>query len=401
MKIKFIFYFIIISFKNTILSKDIIIFNLIKNEMKINDIDIYYEGKNYKKVNFILDTMSFYTILKKDNLNTKIYKESKITYVANSYRSFSGRNSYISFIKSNNEKKLFPISIFTMFNLRKKNIYLNLNKINFDGIFGLALNYSSDIAVEDTYFFGEDKKYSIMNYIYEKKFINKNIFSINDNYFILGKLNLSNNINYCYCDDKLEFSYKYFFWNCWIKGIKIENKNFSINNVFVLDSLVKGIIFPEKILLKLIDIINDYLNNKLCYLFETEFYCLLDLNLNTNLSIELKENFNLNFKMKDLFYNYEINNTKILKSIISSSKDSSTIIIGKLIYDYYFVEFDSENKKIGFSNFININNVSKHFFYNNKSILFNNKIIIIIMIFSISILFLGILINLYTENSIR
>ena len=105
--------------------------------------------------------------------------------------------------------------------------------------------------------------------------------------------------------------------------------------------------------------------------------------------------------MKDLFYNYEINNTKILKSIISSSKDSSTIIIGKLIYDYYFVEFDSENKKIGFSNFININNISKNFFYNNKSILFNNKIIIIIMIFSISILFLGILINLYTENSIR
>jgi hypothetical protein len=77
MKIKFIFYFIIISFKNTILSKDIIIFNLVKNEMKINDIDIYYEGKNYKKVNFILDTMSFYTILKKDNLNTKIYKEKE------------------------------------------------------------------------------------------------------------------------------------------------------------------------------------------------------------------------------------------------------------------------------------------------------------------------------------
>jgi hypothetical protein len=105
--------------------------------------------------------------------------------------------------------------------------------------------------------------------------------------------------------------------------------------------------------------------------------------------------------MKDLFYNYEINNTKILKSIISSSKDSSTIIIGKLIYDYYFVEFDSENKKIGFSNFINLNNISKHFFYNNKTIIFNNKIIIIIILFLITILFLGIIINLYIENYIK
>ena len=396
-----LFYFIIISYIITIASKEIIIFNLEKNEMKINDIIIYFKGKIYKKVNLILDTMSFYTLLKKDNFNSEIYEESKTTYVANSYRSFSGRNSYISFIKSNNEKKLFPISIFTMFNLRNKNIYLDLNKINYDGIIGLALNYSSDIAIQDTFFFGEDKEYSIMNYIYENKFINKNVFSINDNYFILGKLNLSNNINYCYCDDKLQFSYKYFFWNCWSKGIKFDNRSFSINNVFILDSLTKGIIFPEKILLKLIEVINDYINEKICYLFENEFYCLLNLNLSTNLSIELKDNFNLNFKMKDLFYNYEINNTKVLKSIISSSKDSSTIIIGKLIYDYYFVEFDSENKKIGFSNFININNLSKILFYKNKKIVLNNKIIIIIIIFSISILLLGIIINIYTENYFR
>ncbi len=401
MKIKLLFYFFVISYINTILSKEIIIFNLQKNEMKINDINIYYKGKIHKKVNLIIDTMSFYTILKKENINSEIYKESNITYVANSYRSFSGRNSYISFIKSKKEKKLFPISIFTMFNLRNKNIYLDLNKINFDGIIGLALNYSSDVAVQDTFFFGEDKEYSIMNYIYEKKYINKNIFNINDNYFILGKLNLSHNINYCYCDDKLEFSYKYFFWNCWSKGIKIENRYFNINNVLILDSLIKGLIFPEKILLKLIEVINDYTKDKICYLFQNEFYCLLSLNLNSNLSIELKENFNLNFKMKDLFYNYEINNTKILKSIISSSKDSSTIIIGKLIYDYYFVEFDSENKKIGFSNFINLNNISKHFFYNNKTIIFNNKIIIIIILFLITILFLGIIINLYIENYIK
>ena len=52
-----------------------------------------------------------------------------------------------------------------------------------------------------------------MNYLKENTFINKNIFSINKNKFILGKLNLNNNVDYCNCDDKLVFSYKYFFWN--------------------------------------------------------------------------------------------------------------------------------------------------------------------------------------------
>ena len=88
MKIILLFYFIIISYIITISSKEIIIFNLEKNEMKINDIIIYFKGKIYKKVNLILDTMSFYTIIKKDNFNSEIYKESKTTYVANSYRSF-------------------------------------------------------------------------------------------------------------------------------------------------------------------------------------------------------------------------------------------------------------------------------------------------------------------------
>ena len=98
-----------------------------------------------------------------------------------------------------------------------------------------------------------------MNYLKENTFINKNIFSINKNKFILGKLNLNNNVYYCNCDDKLVFSYKYFFWNCWSKGIKTENEFLEVNNVFIYDSLVIGIIFPETILLKIIELINNYL----------------------------------------------------------------------------------------------------------------------------------------------
>ncbi len=69
------------------------------------------------------------------------------------------------------------------------------------------------------------------------------------------------------------------------------------------------------------------------------------------LTIQLREGFNISFELKDLFYYSLRNNTGIYKSIISSSNESSTIIIGKISFDYYFIEFNQENKKIGFSNF--------------------------------------------------
>ena len=383
-----------------IFSKEIVIFNLDKKKMLIKDIKILYNGIYYKKINLILDTMSFITKLKINKLNFEIYNESEIIYSANSYRSFSGRKSFITFI-NNNIKNKFPISIFSMFHLREKKFYLNLNEINYDGFIGLALNYSNDIAVQETFFFGYDKEYSIMNYLKENNIINKNIFSINDNYFILGKLNLSNDIYYCNCDDKLEFSYKYFFWNCWSKGIKIENEFLEVNNVFIFDSLVIGIIFPETILLKIIELINNYLGEKICF-FEKELLCLSNFVFQkiSNLSIQLKEGFDISFKLKDLFYYSLRNNNGIYKSIISSSKESSTIIIGKIIFDYYFIEFDEENKKIGFSNFLNLNNLSEKYFYEGYNLFINKKIILFIILFLILILFIGILINLYIENSV-
>ena len=73
-----------------------------------------------------------------------------------------------------------------------------------------------------------------MNYLKENTFINKNIFSINKNKFILGKLNLNNNVYYCNCDDKLVFSYKYFFWNFQNQAIKIGNKFFEIKKYFYI-----------------------------------------------------------------------------------------------------------------------------------------------------------------------
>ena len=105
-----------------IFSKEIVIFNLDKKKMLIKDIKILYNGIYYKKINLILDTMSFITKLKINKLNFEIYNESEIIYSANSYRSFSGRKSFITFINNNITNK-FPINIYSMFHLREKQLY--------------------------------------------------------------------------------------------------------------------------------------------------------------------------------------------------------------------------------------------------------------------------------------
>ena len=120
MKIIFLTY--LLSKFLSILSKEIIIFKLDKNEMIIRDIKIYYNGIYYKKVNLILDTISFITMLKIKKFNSEIYNEREIIYSANSYRSFSGRKSFITFINNNITNK-FPINIYSMFHLREKQLY--------------------------------------------------------------------------------------------------------------------------------------------------------------------------------------------------------------------------------------------------------------------------------------
>ena len=60
-----------------------------------------------------------------------------------------------------NDKNNFEFVIFKKY----KNYNFFDNNRTYDGILGLALNYSYDILLDECYFFGEDKKYSIMNYL--------------------------------------------------------------------------------------------------------------------------------------------------------------------------------------------------------------------------------------------
>ena len=135
--------------------------------------------------------------------------------------------------------------IMYLFNNEDKIKELGKNARNF------SLNYTSDIVIDESYFFGEDKKYSIMNYlIYELHLIEQNIFSIYKNKFILGGINeeINNKIKYCKTRDKIEESFIYFFWNCDIESIYIGNiyKSNNIKISLLIDSLLKDYIISTK-----------------------------------------------------------------------------------------------------------------------------------------------------------
>ncbi len=226
----------------------------------------------------------------------------------NSYRTFEGHKAELKLPFSNNDNTIintntnntiskkdiyFPISIFKVYN--KINFYDK--KIKYNGVMGLALNYTEEVLLDEQYFFGESKKYSILNYFkYNLKLINKNIFSIYKNKFILGEINNNNtkinikniniNINYCNCIDKIFDSYIYFFWNCDIKTILLNNKiNTNYNNIqisLLFDSLLKDNILStnEKIGNIILNQINDIFNNvTVCYMNidkDKKIFCLYE-----------------------------------------------------------------------------------------------------------------------------
>ena len=112
----------------------------------------------------------------------------------NSYRTFEGHISDLNFNINYNHKKFyynFPIAIFKEYN----RIKFYEKNIKFNGIMGLALNFTEEVLLDERYFFGESNKYSIMNYFKnELNIIDKNQFSIYQNKFILGEIDIYSNL---------------------------------------------------------------------------------------------------------------------------------------------------------------------------------------------------------------
>ena len=313
----------------------------------------------------------------------------------------------------------FPISIFKVYN--KINFYDK--NIEYNGIIGLALNYTDEVLLDESYFFGEDKKYSIINFLYnDLELINRNIFSIYKDKFILGDINNiidHNIINYCECVDKIYDSFIYFFWNCEIKTILLNNK---INEYYkgikislLFDSLLKENILSTnpKIANIIINQINDIFGNiTVCHINKNnsnKIFCLYEYydkiyDLNLKIILNDMTSIEMPFYLFIKNWNEKYFCLGIGIDEFNVDKNQNILKIGKKIFDYYYVIFDQHKKRIGlqklenftlnldekynYKNIFNLSNykLNKYTIYLIKVLLFVNFAICII---GIIIVFLG------------
>ena len=360
----------------------------VKNDIIIKDI---YLKKYNDYFNIAIDTLGFITGL-------FISKELRYDFIMgdtfspeNSYRIFEGKKAEINIYEINDEINFN----FVIFKKYKNYFFYDKNK-TYDGILGLALNYTSDVVLDECYFFGEDKKYSIMNYlIKELKLIDKNIFSIYKNLFI-------------------------FFWNCDINNIylnKDDNNTINIKISLLIDSLLKDYIIStnSKVAYTIINQINAELNNSnICYINNSKIFCLNEFynfisgknfkfKLDNETIIEIPfEILIINKTEKYFNLNIEINEFNI-------DKHQNILKLGKKLFELYFVIFDEENRRIGFKKLKNIDELylDEKYYYTNifpykvKNNLTQDKITIINLLFFIVILicFIGIIILLFGKNN--
>ena len=384
-----------------------IFFDLENNkELIVKDIFLKQYNKNY---NFLIDTMGFISGIFLSKELRYDFLVGDICSPMNSYRTFEGHISALNFNINCNHKKYyhyFPIAIFKEYN----RIKFYEKNIKFNGIMGLALNFTEEV------------KYSIMNYFKnELNIIDKNQFSIYQNKFILGEIDIYSNlkINYCNCGNYIYNSFIYFFWNCNVKSIALNNNY--LNNYYkdikisiLFDTLLKENILSTntKIAKILLNQIKDELNTikNICNIEKSYIFCMNDYYndiLNMNLKIILENEtyieipFNLKNKTEKCFYlNIEVNDFNI-------DKNQNIIKIGNEIFKSYFVTFDVENKRIGLKKYENMKlyflldekNYYSNIFQKNK--LNNHKLCLLKILFIIVILssVFGIILLFYSKNN--
>ena len=387
-----------------------------KNDIIIKDI---YLKKYNSYFNIAIDTLGFISGLFVSKVLRYDFILGEMFSPANSFRIFEGNLADINLFENNNNSN-FDIVIFKRYKDYK---FYDKNR-TYDGIMGLALNYTYDIVLDESYFFGEDKKYSIMNYlIKELKLIDKNIFSVYKDKFILGDINEEiNDIKYCKTIDKIEESFIYFFWNCDVKSINIGNEYNDINNLkisLLIDSLLKNYMISTSIKVAnyIINQINSELNNSnlnICDIYQNKIFCLTEyygLINNKNLKLILNNETNLEIPLELLVVNktkkYFNLNIEIYEFNID--KHQNILKLGKFLFDLYYIIFDADKRRIGFKKLDNKDKIKldeKYYYinifpYKTKSTLNENKIFIIKSLFFIVILicFIGIILLLYGKNN--
>ena len=411
---KILIYYLLLNYYKVISKESKIIYFDLDTKKDIVIKDVYLKKYN-SYFNIAVDTLGFISglFVSKDLRYDFILGE--MFSPMNSFRFFEGNSADINLFENNNNSN-FNIVIFKRYKDYK---FYDKNK-TYDGVIGLALNYTSDIVLDECYFFGEDKKYSIMNYlIKELKLIDKNIFSIYKNKFILGDINeyINDDIKYCKAMDKIEESFIYFFWNCDIESITIGKTYNNITNIkisLLIDSLLKNYMISTSI--KVVNAIINQINSEfnICNIHQNKIRCLIkyfDIINKKNLNLIINNETIIEIPLDLLIINKtsEYFNLNIEISEFNIDKHQNILKIGKFLFDLYSIIFDTDNKRIGFKKLKDNDEIKldKKYYYKNifpykaKNTLDINKIFIIKLLFLIVILlcFIGIIFLLYGKNN--
>ena len=374
----FICFSLLFSFCFSNPEKEYEIFNFNKTSMVVEiPIDnLNLSNSNFSTTRLTIDTMSFYTKLFQEyinDINNIDLGQLKAISSINTYRSFRGAEIEGNFTKY---KSSFPFVIFTEFNFNEKRYIQNLQN-NSCGSLGLARVYSPDVLVGEKYFFGVGEKYSFINYLFRENAYPKRIFSVYKDNFIIGKSFIDTNNNSvigtkCFCQDNLEYSYTFFFWNCEVSKVEVLGKQMTISQTLIIDSLLKGVIFPYKVLYEMISPISKLTNDK-CKV-EDRIKCdkNVDISIFGSMTITFVTNYTIELNLTNFFFFDENKNS--YDSYIEFSQYSEAITIGKWIFEKYYVEFNKDENYLALASLDKVK-------IELKSLNSNNRIIIQILIF--------------------
>lgn len=304
---------------------------------------------NKTDIKLSVDTMSFYTMIFGPYIEYtgKYYKDIKCF---TSYRLFIGLENYLYLSDHKDISGYFSHVLLQEFTNKPNYFEVNVNTTN--GVLGLARNYTSDVVVAESYFFGVSASFSIMNYLTSNNLLNVSMFSIYKDKLILGDVPIAkedrSNVKICKPINFLDETFELFFWNCEANFINIfgvtEESRFG--EYFIIDTLLKGINLPLRLKEKVGEYLNKVTDNK-CTVKST-IICdgSIDIESIGNVSLILKGNITVTIPSYELFYkSYDQ-----YHSLVTFSEYNHMYIFGgKLLTNKYFLMFNNKDNYIGFA----------------------------------------------------
>lgn len=306
-----------------------------------NDNEILYTlclGSTQQCFPILVDTLSFHTLI-----HEKTFNKSASYTLRNTIQTITGERAIRAF-------RGFEYQDFAIHDGYTSEKFSFVMGNDIKSVLGLGLNYTDHVVVNEQYFFGCDIKYSYLHHLHFNGQIKNKVFSIEENRILIGaKHNNINLIHKCKCESNLLYIHYDFFWNCRFEEIILGNQyKIGYGTKIVIDSTLKGISFPISMTKLLQNALTSYTKGG-CYL-ETQSHtmrCKKNYNMNTLPLLTLeRSNLKLIIHSKEFFAFDEGNDFYYLNVKLEGFNE--VIIIGKLLFENYYVEFNQEEGSLGF-----------------------------------------------------